>query len=818
MEGLLSPYRVLDLTDEKGLICGKILGDMGADVIKIEKPGGDPARRIGPFYHDEIDPEKSLYWFAYNNSKRGMTLDIESAEGQEIFKQLVKTADFVIESFEPGYMAKLGLGYEDLDKLNPGIILVSISPFGQTGPLKDYKASDITLWALGGMMYVSGDQETPPVRISHHPQSYLHGAAEGAAGAMMALYYRQITGKGQHVDVSIQESVVQVTDTVTLAWDMQKATTTRSGPAGANPKIKTRSTRTWPCKDGYVRFSYRAGPQAERNNAPLIEWMDSEGFANDFLRSFNWATWDMRTTTQEVIDQLEQPTKVFFLAHTKLGILKGALKYRLMMYPASTPKDILESEQLAVRDFWVKVEHPELGTTITYPGAMAKTTLLPPRISRRAPLIGEHNDEIRNELARGTPARKSKTQRTSLPQGSKVFDGIKVLDFTWFIAGPQLSKMLADYGAEVIKIEGMKRPDPHRPAGPYKDDIQGPNRSGLYNQYNTSKLGISLNLTNPKGVEIARQLVARADIVLENFAGGVINRLGLGYEEIKKIKPDIIMLSSCMQGQTGPYANHPGTGSHLEALSGFTNITGWPGREPANLMVYTDYIAPRLSCALLMAALDYKRRTGKGQYIDVSQLEDSVQFITPLLLDYSVNGRVAQRLGNRYPYAAPHNAYPCQGHDKWCAIAVFSDEDWKNFCSAVGNPSWTKDKKFGNLASRKANEEELDRLVGDWTINHSNYEVMELMQKNEVDAGVVATGQDLLENDTQLRHRKFFWELPHAEIGSYRAHRPAFLLSRSPCELKSAPLLGEHTEQVLKQILGMTDDEIAELAIAGVFE
>ncbi|MFC2010644.1 CaiB/BaiF CoA transferase family protein [Chloroflexota bacterium] len=216
-DGMLSPYRALDLTDEKGLLCGKILADLGADVIKIERPGGDPARNIGPFYHDEPDPEKSLYWFAYNTSKRGITLDIETTDGKEIFKQLVKSADFIIESFPPGYLDSIGLGYSALEKIKPDIILISITPFGQTGPYKDYKTSDIVAWAMGGEMAPFGDPDRPPIRISHHSQAYLHAGTDAATGALAALYHRWTTGEGQQVDVSVHESVAQCTEHLTAA-------------------------------------------------------------------------------------------------------------------------------------------------------------------------------------------------------------------------------------------------------------------------------------------------------------------------------------------------------------------------------------------------------------------------------------------------------------------------------------------------------------------------------------------------------------------------------------------------------------------------
>ncbi|MFC1965427.1 CaiB/BaiF CoA transferase family protein [Chloroflexota bacterium] len=391
IEGMLSPYRILDLTDEKGLLCGKMLGDLGADVIKIEKPGGDPARNIGPFYHDEPDPEKSLFWFAFNTNKKGITLDIETADGQEIFKKLVKSSDLIIESFAPGYMDKIGLGYLALEKINPGIIMVSITPFGQNGPYKGYKTSDIVAWAMGGQMYSWGDVDRAPVRLSHVPQSYLHAAAEAATGAMMALYYRGMTGEGQQVDISIQESVTQITYMVTTTWDMMKVILRHVDQAKATT---VRMLKMWPCKDGYVTFLYFGGERAKRRNLPFVKWMDSEGMANDFLRKMDWDTFDTTTTTQDIVDSLEEPTRKFFMSHTKAELLEGAVKHGAMVYPVSNTKDILECAQLNARGFWIDVEHPELGTTITYPGAFAKSTGVPPKVSCRAPLIGEHNQEI----------------------------------------------------------------------------------------------------------------------------------------------------------------------------------------------------------------------------------------------------------------------------------------------------------------------------------------------------------------------------------------------------------------------------------------
>ncbi|OGO19103.1 MAG: hypothetical protein A2144_00505 [Chloroflexi bacterium RBG_16_50_9] len=391
-EGMLTPYRVLDLTDEKGLLCGKMLGDMGADVIKIERPGGDPARSIGPFYHNEAHPEKSLFWFAMNTSKRGITLDIETADGKEIFKRLVKTADFVIESFPVGYLDKLGLGYKDLEKINPGIIFVSITPFGQTGPQKDWKTSDIVSWAMAGEMVMWGEAADPPVRISGHSQAYMCAGADACMGAVTALLHRSIAGEGQQVDVSILESCIQVDTSNRLpAWQMRK-TIARRGGGGMGPG-KHVARKMYPCKDGWVNWSYRANP-AVWPSKPLVTWMEAEGASTPYVSSFDFARPDFNQVPQNEWDQLEGPTAKFFMSKTKAELLDGAIKYGVMLYPVSTTADMMGNPQLIARDFWKQVKHPELKATITYTGPFVIASATPVNISRRAPLIGEHNSEI----------------------------------------------------------------------------------------------------------------------------------------------------------------------------------------------------------------------------------------------------------------------------------------------------------------------------------------------------------------------------------------------------------------------------------------
>lgn len=395
---LMSGYRVLDLTDEKGLLCAKILGDFGADVIKIEPPGGSSARNTGPFYKDIPHPEKSLFWFFTNLNKRGITLDIETPDGGDIFKRLVKSADFVVESFEPGYMASLGLGYEALEKINPGIIMTSITPFGQSGPYAYFKTTDIVGVAIGGMVRIYGDAGLPPNRISA-PQFYFQGGIHGAVGSLVAHYYRELTGEGQHVDVSCQQAVVLSLMIAAEFWDMVKVNYKGLGP-GIGLSGVYFARWIFPCKDGYVFIMWGGGATtAFRVTSERITAMaNRDGMMLDF-KDFPFAEFDMSKIIfddeiKKTVDRFVQGLSEFFLTKTKQELFEEAIEKSIVLIPLNDARGVLESPQLAARGFWEKVEHPELGEVITYPGFPVKMGEIPYRVQRRAPLIGEHNEDI----------------------------------------------------------------------------------------------------------------------------------------------------------------------------------------------------------------------------------------------------------------------------------------------------------------------------------------------------------------------------------------------------------------------------------------
>jgi len=392
-QGLLSPYRVLDLTDEKGLFCAKVLADLGADVIKVEPPGGCTARRIGPFHKGVPHSEKSLFWLAYNVNKRGVTLNLECEDGREIFRKLVATADVVVESFPPGHMKDLGLGYDDLCQIKPDIILTSVTPFGQDGPYCHFQASDLTCWSMGGFTYITGDADRPPVQIGF-PQAYLNGAHEAAVATLLALYHRDVSSEGQHIDVSIQASVIRDMMNAPLFWEADGVNLGRAGPFRIGLSLSTGQRVIWKCKDGEVAFFIWGGQAGARTNRALVAYMDEEGVAPTFMKEMDWENFDMATATEELFNRFSEYLGRFFLAHTKEELFREAAKRKMTLYPVQTAADIAADQQLKERGFWEDLEHPELEEQIIYPNP---PFLLSEKLAiekRRPPLIGEHNEEV----------------------------------------------------------------------------------------------------------------------------------------------------------------------------------------------------------------------------------------------------------------------------------------------------------------------------------------------------------------------------------------------------------------------------------------
>lgn len=388
---MLSGFRALDLSrDQSGAFCGKILGDLGIDVIKIERPGGEEMRHVGPYADDEKDLEKSLFWFAFNSSKRGITLDISEAKGKEIFIALVRKSEFVIETFSPGYMTKMGLDYEVLKRINPRIILISITPFGQTGPYSGYKGPDIVMMAMGGMMSINGDADSEPTRLEPG-HSFCLAGANAAVGALMAQYHRESSGKGQHVDVSIHDSVVREYYYPVPMWEFEKTVPKRNGSRALRGGRYFNSI--YPCKDGYVVWTLFGGPVGERENKMLTEWMDEENISNP-LGHIEWESFNPFNQSQETIDLIEERFCTLTMRHTKDELRDEAVKRGIRLAPVDDAKGTYNNQQLKFRDFWVDLHHSELKRDVKYPGRLFISSESECKTRSRAPLIGEHNYEV----------------------------------------------------------------------------------------------------------------------------------------------------------------------------------------------------------------------------------------------------------------------------------------------------------------------------------------------------------------------------------------------------------------------------------------
>jgi crotonobetainyl-CoA:carnitine CoA-transferase CaiB-like acyl-CoA transferase len=819
---MLSCYRILDLTTERAFMCGRALADWGAEVIKIESPGGDQARFTGFFPDDKVDPEKNLTWLAFNANKKSVTLDITTAEGKELFLKLVRTADAVIESYAPGHLDKLGLGYKVLSEVNPGIVLTSITGFGQEGPYKDYKDPDIVVRALGGMIYTVGYDDRPPLTTSYiHTHSL--GAMNGAAGTMIALAHRARTGKGQHVEAITQQALdIICSAEIEGPYALFGEIPTRHGSARASVTLKDGSTfyntLLWSCKDGYIALNLLLNPASARNNRSMMEYLKKDGIDIGFLEGWDWEhkSWQDMTKTQaeKLMDSLGR----FFMNHSKDELLKLAIENRFQLGPCNNAEDVLKHPQLAARKFWKEIEHEGLGK-LKFPGGavISSEKYVGPR--RRAPHIGEHNGEILKSLGAAIKPILKKVD------DKRPFEGIKLVQLCWAGVGVYTCNYLSHYGTTTIRVETATRPDPVRLFAPLApSDKQGKNagleKSAFFSITHTApEMCISLDFKHPEAIEIFKKLVAWADVVAEGFPAGVMDRLGFDYEGLRKINPQIIVFRTCGYGHTGPMADQPGFGSILTAVTMMDNICGWPDRPPVPPSTYyTDQLSPMYASFSIMAALDYRRRTGKGQYIDHSQIETGLNYMTPLILDYQVNHREFRLNGNKNDHAAPHGVYRCQGNDRWVAIAVESDDEWQSFVKAMGSPEWAQDNKYAKATDRIKHSDELDKLVEEWTLQHRPEDIQKTLQAGGTGAGLVANAKDL-DTDPQMKYYNFYRELEHPYMGRLRYYHPAPIkLSAVETAVQRPVLLGEHTDLICTKILGMSQSEVDALRRKGVFE
>jgi crotonobetainyl-CoA:carnitine CoA-transferase CaiB-like acyl-CoA transferase len=811
---MLDHIRVLDLTDGGALLCGRILADLGADVIQVEPPGGAAARRLGPFAKGVASPEASLFWWAHARGKRGTVLDLEQAAGREALLALARGADVLIESGAPGALAARGLGPADLEAANPALVVVSITPFGQDGPRAHDAATDLTVLAAAGPLALTGDDDRAPVRVAA-PQAFLHAAAEAAVGTLVALRERSRSGRGQHVDVSAQQAATVASQVYLLAEAVGDSAGRRLG--GGLRAGPLRVLFNFPAKDGYVSITHLFGSTIGPATRRLMEWVHDCGFCDAATRDKDWIAYtELLMSGEEPIAEFERVKRAIAActaSKTKAELLQAALDRGLLMAPVSTLDDVARSEQLAARDYLKTLPGPD-GRNVRHPGPFARFSATPIRYERRAPRLGEHAEELRR-----TPREAPRPLAAPAATAGRPLEGVKVLDLMWALAGPLATRTLADHGATVIRIESSKRIDVCRTLMPYLDGEAGAENAVVFHSTNVGKRMLTLDLATPEGRAVALDLVRWADVVCESFTPGGMKKLGLDYETLREIRPDLIMLSTCLMGQTGPLARFAGYGNLAAASTGFYEMAGWPDRAPAGPFgAYTDYIAPRFNAAAVLAALEHRRRTGEGQHIDLSQAEAALHFLGPELLEVTVNGVTPSRAGNRDRELAPHGVYPCAGDDCWVAIAARDDGDWHALATAMGRAELAADARFATAEARLANVEALDALLTAFT----NALPMDAVEARLRAAGVPASGvynSAEAVRDPQLAERGHFVPVEHPQKGRALVEAPRFRLARTPAALEGpAPTFGDSTQWVLETVLGYDDERIAELAIAGALE
>jgi crotonobetainyl-CoA:carnitine CoA-transferase CaiB-like acyl-CoA transferase len=581
----------------------------------------------------------------------------------------------------------------------------------------------------------------------------------------------------------------------------------------------------YPCKDGYVTALFLFGSGLGPFTRRMMEVIQEEGFIDEATRDKDWINYTVLLLSgQEPISEMMRcvaAIEAWTKSHTKAELFELSLKRGLLIVPVSTTEDLVNSEQLAAREFWTPVAQAD-GSSITAPGPFARFSATPIRYRRPAPRLGEHTDEVLQEWRARTRDRAVAGAAANGAGGTNgqrgPLDGVKVLDFTWVVVGPASVRYLADAGATVIKVESTTRVDTARTLQPFKDAQPGPERSGLYANVNAGKLGLTLNMTRAEARTVALRLAQWADVVVENFTPKAMRSWGMAYEDLRKVNPGLILMSTSLNGQTGPQAFLAGFGTMGAAAGGFAEQHGWPDRIPAGAGAWTDYVAPKFIAASILAALDHRRRTGEGQFIDLSQTEASVHFLAPAILDYTVNGGVRSRIGNASIDFAPHGVYPVAGDDRWVAIAATTEAQWHALCEASGNPEWRHDPRFLTNAVRLQHAEALDALIGAWTADKEAGAVEEILQRARVPVHRVNTSEDCFA-DPQLQFREHIVTVEHPELGLIPIESSRLRFSRpTPQIARPGPTFGQDNDHVLRELLGMTDEEIIELTIAGALE
>lgn len=872
-EHLLSGLRVIEIGDEVSAYAGKLLAGLGADVIKVEPPDGCTTRQIGPFYEDEPGPERSLYWWHYHIGKRSLTLDLTSADGRSTLLELLATADLFLDARPKREMDSHGPNEDAVRAANAEIVIARMTPFGDTGPWADYRGSDLVHLALGGPMMncgydprPDGTYDTPPIAPQMWQAYHIAGELT-VMNAIGALIDRGRSGRAQTLHTAVHDAVAKNTELDLMSWVYRRARFFRQTCRHA-AEVVSPLPMIGPTKDGRWVMALPRG-----RSQSLIDFLDRYDMAADLKETPPEAGGAGTRSRGETAAHLQEVSQRLIRKFRFEDVpWRDAQDLGHLWAPLRKPHENALDPHWWERGSFARVQHPEHETEFVYTSSKWVSSQTSWKVGPRAPLLGEHNEEILGDLdasktsvpasergpapspvavpeqvpaqGRGRESSNGALSRWGTPLP---LEGVRILDFTWWLASGGAPRFLSALGAEDIKVEWHQNMDlrvgmAQFPQGgkearqalgvgdaPLPMDNSTINRSGQFNDFHAGHRGLSLNLRDPRGLEIAKQLVAVSDIVAEGFSPGVMERWGLGYEVMKEIKPDIIYLSQSGMGQVGVYGRYRTVGPIAASFAGISELSGLPEPfAPAGWgYSYLDWFGAYNLANAMMAALYYRDRTGKGQWIDSSQVDAGIYLNGTSVLEWSANGKIWQRYGNRSPYkpAAPHGAYQCradiESSDRWVAIACFDESDWQSLRRVMGDPEWAASERFETLADRLAHQDELDERITDWTRTQDRWDVMQRLQEAGVAAGVCQDAQDRLEPDPQLSHLNWLTEVEHSEMGAWPTKEVPVKWSETPPFMggpidRGAPCYGEDNHYVLGELLGMSTAEISRLADDGV--
>ena len=790
-------YTVLDASqDVAGSLCAKILAELGMEVIKVEPPEGDPLRRVGPFKGDVLHLETSATFLYLNTGKKSVTLDLLSQVGRQQFDQLIAQSDVLLHSFPTHDSVALELGYERLSRLQPSLVVTSLSPFGQSGPYADYKAVDLTLYALSGHMYLTGQEDREPLMPYGNQPQHQQGL-NACVATLAALFCREMTGIAQEIDVTGMETGASILENAIGLYTFRNVIRSRCGNRyfGGSPIINY-----YQCRDGWVGI-FPVGRSLE-DFSLLIEHPE--------LAS-------QLETGQDVEDTFQQfygLAASWCLDHSKEDIFQRAQELRIPCGIGYSIGELIHDPQLVSRNHFVKVDHPYAGR-LHYSSLPIKSKDLQPKHGR-APCLGEHHEEVFGQMRSRVRDHVMQAMGEGGATGEKLaLENVRVVDLTRAWAGPYATSLLADMGAEVIKIENDVYPDVFRAQGSEVDSSSShpEETSPWFHTVNRKKLSLSLDLSKPEGKQTFKELVAISDVVLENFSTRVMPNLGLSYQDLRQVRPDLVMVSMPAFGNSGPYKDFVGYGEPMELMGGLAMLTGYEGDStPIRMGVaYSDCLASYHAVIAVLWGLLHRNHTGGGQHFDVSHFEAVARTIGEGVLAYGMNGEQPSFRGNRSRWIAPHGCYPCAGEDKWVAIVAQSASEWEALCRIMGQPRLADDPRFATLAARKDHEQELDQLISLWTRTMGHIEAMHHLQQAGITAGAVLSPDELVK-DPHLAHRGFFEEEDHPVTGKHLVPGPSFKFSRTQGRTSMpTPLFGQHSEHVLRDLLGKLATETVRL-------